>query len=155
MVPVSMLVLVVGSHLGVIETTYQPMKVAAMEGQWDTCAPCSFSAAQIGGWTSSDETPTKILQVPHLLSLLATGTWNGQVVGFNTLQSQYQAKYGPGDYVPNLFIQYWSMRVMAYIGSVHPDPRLVGGLAVASPQSSPPPGRSWRWRPGRVSRRSS
>ena len=120
MVPVSMLVLVVGSHLGVIETTYQPMKVAAMEGQWDTCAPCSFSAAQIGGWTSSDETPTKILQVPHLLSLLATGTWNGQVVGLNTLQSQYEAKYGPGDYVPNLFIQYWSMRVMAYIGSVIP-----------------------------------
>ena len=39
MIPVSMLVLMVGSHLGVIETKYQPMKVAAMEAQWETCAP--------------------------------------------------------------------------------------------------------------------
>jgi cytochrome bd-type quinol oxidase subunit 1 len=120
LVPVSILVLIVGSHLGVIETTYQPMKVAAMEAQWDTCAPCSFSAAQIGGWTSSTETPTKIIEIPHLLSLLATGSWDGQVMGLNQLESQYQQKYGPGDYIPNLFIQYWSMRVMAYLGSVLP-----------------------------------
>jgi cytochrome d ubiquinol oxidase subunit I len=120
LVPVSILVLMVGSHLGVIETTYQPMKVAAMEAQWQSCAPCSFSAAQIGGWTSSTETPTKILEVPHLLSLLATGSWDGQVVGLNELQAQYQQKYGPGDYIPNLFIQYWSMRLMAYLGSVLP-----------------------------------
>ena len=120
MVPVSMLVLIVGSHLGVIETTYQPMKVAAMEAQWETCAPCSFSAAQIGGWTSSDETATKIIEIPHLLSLLATGSWDGQVVGLNELQAQYEQQYGPGNYIPNLFIQYWSMRAMAYIGSVLP-----------------------------------
>jgi cytochrome d ubiquinol oxidase subunit I len=120
LVPVSILVLVVGSHLGVIETKYQPMKVAAMEAQWQTCAPCSFSAAQTGGWTSSTETPNKIIEIPHLLSLLATGSWDGQVVGLNELQTQYQQKYGPGNYIPNLFIQYWSMRVMAYLGSVMP-----------------------------------
>ena len=117
--PVSIAVLYVGSHLGVIETTYQPMKVAAMEAQWTTCAPCSFSVAQIGGG-KNDETPTKIIQIPHLLSLLATQSWNGQVVGLNELQSQYQQKYGPGDYIPNVFIQYWSMRVMAYLGSLLP-----------------------------------
>jgi cytochrome d ubiquinol oxidase subunit I len=120
LVPVSIAVLIVGSHLGVIETTYQPMKVAAMEAQWETCAPCSFSAAQTGGWTSSTETPNKIIEIPHLLSLLATGSWDGQVVGLNELQSQYQKQYGPGNYIPNLPIQYWSMRVMAYIGSVLP-----------------------------------
>ena len=27
-------------------------------------------------------------------------------------------KYGPGNYVPNVFIQYWSMRVMAYLGAL-------------------------------------
>ncbi len=121
MVPISMLVLIVGSHLGVIETTYQPMKIAAMPRRSGRRAsPCSFSAAQIGGWTTSDETATKIIAVPHLLSLLATGSWNGQVVGINELQAQYQQEYGPGNYIPNLFIQYWSMRVMAYIGSVLP-----------------------------------
>ena len=66
LVPVSVLALMVGSHLGVIETKYQPMKVAAMEAQWETCAPCSFSAAQFGGWTSSTETPGKIIEIPHL-----------------------------------------------------------------------------------------
>ena len=34
------------------------------------------------------------------------------------LQAQYEQQYGPGDYVPNVFVQYWSMRVMAYLGSL-------------------------------------
>ena len=120
LLPVSILILLVGSQLGVIETKYQPMKVAAMEAQWDTCQPCSFSAAQIGGWTSSDQDATKIIEIPHLLSILATLKWDGKVVGINELQSQYEKKYGPGDYIPNLFIQYWSMRVMAYLGALLP-----------------------------------
>jgi cytochrome d ubiquinol oxidase subunit I len=32
------------------------------------------------------------------------------------LQDQYSQLYGPGNYVPNVFIQYWGMRVMAYLG---------------------------------------
>lgn len=117
LLPASALALAVGSHLGVIETTYQPMKIAAAEAQWETCQPCSFSLFQIGGG-ANDEDPTKIIEVPHLLSLLATGTWDGEVVGLNELQAQDVAEYGPGDYVPNVFIQYWSMRVMAYLGTL-------------------------------------
>ena len=48
------------------------------------------------GASRSNETPTKIIQIPHLLSVLATGTWSGPVTGLNQLQAQYQAKYGPG-----------------------------------------------------------
>ena len=83
------------------------MKIAAAEAQWETCQPCSFSLFQIGGGRN-DETPTQIIEIPHLLSILATGTWDGQVVGLNELQSQYEQQYGPGYYVPNVFIQYWS-----------------------------------------------
>ena len=54
------------------------------------------------------------------------------MVGLNELQSQYEKKYGPGDYIPNLFIQYWSMRVMAYIGSVLPILALWGCFLVAT-----------------------
>ena len=54
--------------------------------------------------------------MPHLLSLLATDSWNGKVVGLNELNQQYQQQYGPGDYVPNVFVAYWSMRVMAISG---------------------------------------
>ena len=38
------------------------------------------------------------------------------MIGLDPLQSQYSKQFGPGYYVPNVFIQYWSMRVMAYIG---------------------------------------
>ena len=117
LVPAAMLALFFGGRLGINETRYQPMKIAAAEGQWTTCQPCSFSAFQIGGG-NNDQTPTKIIAIPHLLSVLATGTWNGQVVGLTPLQTQYAQQYGPGNYVPNVFIQYWSMRVMAYGGVV-------------------------------------
>jgi cytochrome bd ubiquinol oxidase subunit I len=111
--PAILLAMLVGSELGVVQDKYQPMKIAASEAQWDTCQPCSFSVFQIGGG-NNDHTPTKIIQIPHLLSLLATNTWNGQVLGLNEVQSQYEKQYGPGNYVPNVFIQYWAMRVMAY-----------------------------------------
>lgn len=111
--PATILTLLVGSELGVVEGRYQPMKIAAAEAQWNTCQPCSFSLFQIGGG-NRDQNPTKIIEIPHVLSLLATNTWNGQVLGLNQINAQYQQQYGPGDYVPNVFIQYWSMRVMAY-----------------------------------------
>jgi len=117
LVPAILFTMLVGDELGVIEARYQPMKIAAAEAQWTTCQPCSFSLFQIGGG-NNDHTPTQIISVPHLLSLLATNTWNGKVVGLTPLQNQYAAKYGPGNYVPDVFIQYWGMRVMAYGGVV-------------------------------------
>jgi cytochrome bd ubiquinol oxidase subunit I len=115
LVPAILFAMLVGDELGVIEAQYQPMKIAAAEAQWTTCQPCSFSLFQIGGG-NRDQTPTQILAIPHLLSLLATNHWNGKVIGLNPLQAQYSKAYGPGYYVPNVFIQYWSMRVMAYTG---------------------------------------
>ena len=38
--------------------------------------------------------------------------------GLNNLNAQYQKEYGPGNYIPNVFIQYWSMRVMAYLATL-------------------------------------
>ena len=65
----------------------------------DTCQPCSFSAFQIGGG-NNDEDPQKVIAIPHLLSILATLTWNGEVVGLNELQAQYEQQYGPGQLRP-------------------------------------------------------
>jgi cytochrome bd ubiquinol oxidase subunit I len=117
LVPAILFTLLVGDELGVIEGKYQPMKIAAAEAQWTTCQPCSFSLFQIGGG-NNDQTPTQIIEIPHLLSLLATNHWDGKVVGLDPLQSQYASQYGPGNYVPNVFIQYWSMRAMAYLGAL-------------------------------------
>jgi cytochrome d ubiquinol oxidase subunit I len=115
-IPALGLALFVGSELGVVEAKYQPVKIAAAEAQWKTCQPCSFSAFQVGGG-SKDQTPTKVLAIPYLLSFLATNSFKGKVVGLDELQRQYRRQYGPGNYIPNVFIQYWSMRVMAYLAA--------------------------------------
>jgi len=117
LLPVILVQLFVGNKLGEIEAKYQPVKIAAAEAQWSNCQPCSFSAFQVGGG-KNDETPTQLIAIPHLLSVLATGTFNGAVEGLSQLQKEDVKKYGPGNYIPNVFIQYWSMRVMAYLGSL-------------------------------------
>jgi cytochrome d ubiquinol oxidase subunit I len=117
LLPSIVLAIFVGSELGVVETKYQPMKIAAAEAQWESCKPCSFSLFQIGGG-KNDKTPSQIIQIPNLLSVLATNSVHGGVTGLNQLQREYEAKYGPGNYVPDVFIQYWSMRVMAYLATL-------------------------------------
>lgn len=110
----------VGGVLGQEVTVHQPMKVAAMEANWETCQPCSFSLFQIGGWTP-DDPATKIIEIPHLLSILATGNPDGQVLGINEVQAQETAanpQNGDTQYYPNVFIQYWSLRAMAYFAGI-------------------------------------
>jgi cytochrome d ubiquinol oxidase subunit I len=117
--PVSAVNLALGSHLGVVVTEYQPMKIAATEAQWDSCQPCAFSLFQIGGFTQNDHTPTFSIQIPRLLSLLATSSFSGEVQGMNQLQSEYEGRYGSGEsYIPPVRTTYWSMRIMAYLGTL-------------------------------------
>jgi cytochrome bd ubiquinol oxidase subunit I len=117
-IPVSGLNLLVGSHLGIVVTDYQPMKIAATEALWETEQPASFSLFQIGGFSKDDPTPSFSIEIPKLLSLLADGTPDGRVVGIDELQAQEEASFGPGDYTPPVEATYWSMRVMAYAGSL-------------------------------------
>jgi cytochrome d ubiquinol oxidase subunit I len=115
-VPVTFLQLIVGNRFGEAVTSAQSMKIAASEAQWNTCDPCGFSLFQIGGFTEQDETPSFSITVPRVLSYMATGSFNGQVQGLNQLQKQERRKYGRGNYMPNVRVSYWSMRVMAYMG---------------------------------------
>jgi cytochrome d ubiquinol oxidase subunit I len=127
-IPISAINLWWGSHLGIVITDYQPMKIAASEAQWDTCQPCAFSLFQIGGFTEDDQTPSFSIQVPKLLSFLATGSFNGQVQGLTPIQRQEARQYGQGNYKPAVETTYWSMRVMAYLGSLVFLVFAVGGL---------------------------
>ena len=115
-VPATFLQLIVGNRFGEAVTNAQAMKIAASEAQWETCEPCSFSLFQIGGFTESDQTPRFSIQVPRLLSYMATGSFGGQVQGLTELQAQEESRFGPGNYMPNVRVIYWSMRVMAYVG---------------------------------------
>ena len=117
-VPVSALNLAIGSHLGVVITDYQPMKIAATEALWETEQPASFSVFQVGGFSVDDQTPSFDIEIPYLLSILATGSLNGEVQGLNPLQAASEAEYGAGNYIPPVRTTYWSMRIMAYAGSL-------------------------------------
>jgi cytochrome d ubiquinol oxidase subunit I len=118
LVPVSALNLGVGSYMGIVANDLQPMKISAAEALWNTQQPASFSLFQIGGFTQSDPTPSFSIEVPGLLSWLATGSFNGKVEGLNQIQQQEVQSYGPGNYIPPVRTAYWSMRVMAYLGTI-------------------------------------
>jgi len=118
LVPVSAFNLWFGSNFGIVTTELQPMKIAATEAQWSTCQPCSFSVFQIGGFSEDDQTPSFSIQIPRVLSFIATGSFDGAVEGMNELQQQQEREYGPGNYVPPVRTAYWSMRAMAYLGSL-------------------------------------
>jgi cytochrome d ubiquinol oxidase subunit I len=47
---------------------------------------------------------------------MATGSFDGQVQGLNQLQEQERRAYGRGNYMPNVRVVYWAMRVMAFAG---------------------------------------
>jgi cytochrome bd ubiquinol oxidase subunit I len=116
--PVSGVQLIFGSEFGVEVTDVQPMKIAATEALWETEEGASFSLFQIGGFSADDPTPSYSVEIPGLLSFLATNSFDGTVVGINELQAQEQEKYGAGNYVPDVRLVYWSMRVMAYLATL-------------------------------------
>jgi cytochrome d ubiquinol oxidase subunit I len=104
------------------------MKIAAAEAMWHTEQPASFSLFQIGGFSKSDQDPSVDVEVPKLLSFLATGSFNGKVEGLLPLQKQEQRKFGPGNYMPNIEVCYWAMRTMAYIGTLLAAVAVVGAF---------------------------
>ncbi|MDX6738876.1 cytochrome ubiquinol oxidase subunit I [Actinocorallia sp. A-T 12471] len=103
-----------GDQLGKVMTETQPMKMAAAEALYETSQPASFSLFTIG--TLDGTAPTFSIEIPDLLSFLATGTLDGEVKGINDLQAQYEAQFGPGDYRPYIPITYWGFRIMVTAG---------------------------------------
>ena len=92
----------------------QPMKMAAAEALYHTSSSASFSVFTVGSLSGNQEVFS--IRVPHLLSFIATGDFNGTVDGIDNLQAEYTAKYGPGDYRPYAPVTYWSFRLMILFG---------------------------------------
>ncbi len=110
----SLVLVVTGDLQAKVVTETQPMKMAAAEGLFETESPAAFSLLTIGTLDGTEEVFS--LRVPGLLSWLATGDWRGAVAGINDLQVRYAEMYGPGSYVPNLPVTYWSFRLMIGLG---------------------------------------
>ncbi len=97
-------------------TEQQPMKMAAAEALWETSGPASFSLFTIGTLDGSAEVWS--VRVPNVLSLMATGDWNGVVEGIDDIQAQQEQLHGPGDYRPNIPVTYWTFRLMIGFGAL-------------------------------------
>ena len=92
----------------------QPMKMAAAEALWDTESPASMSLFTIGDM--KERRDVFAIRLPALLSILSCNQTSCAVEGINDLQAKYEAKYGPGDYVPFVVVIYWSFRAMVGAG---------------------------------------
>ncbi len=114
-----------GHYQGQVMVEVQPMKMASAEALWDTEQPASFSLFAVGDKENNRNAIS--VSIPRALSLLSCNNLDCQVQGINDLQAESVAKYGPGDYIPNLFVTYWSFRLMIGMGMLM---ILIGGLAV-------------------------
>ncbi len=99
-----------------VMTTQQPMKMAAAEALYTTQESAPFSLFTIG--TLDGSRSVFQIDVPSVLSFMATGDFKGTVEGVNNLQAEYEKTYGPGDYTPNIPMAYWSFRLMIGFGAI-------------------------------------
>ena len=111
-----LLVSITGDVIGKVMTEQQPMKMAAAEALYDTTESAPFSILTVG--TLDGSRSVFQIDIPTMLSFLATGDFGATVKGVNDLEAEYDQTYGPGDYTPNIPLAYWSFRLMIGFGAI-------------------------------------
>lgn len=102
---VAPLQLLAGDLHGLNTLQYQPAKIAAIEGHFETQRGASLI---LFGLPDMDEERTKFaVEIPHLGSLILAHEWNGEIKGL---------KEWPKADRPNATIVFWSFRAMVGIG---------------------------------------
>jgi cytochrome bd ubiquinol oxidase subunit I len=103
---------VTGDLQGKLMFRQQPMKMASAESLCHTETDPDFSILTVGTQNDCDHV-TRVISVPYVLPFLAESKFDGVTLqGVTDMQRQDQAHFGPGDYRPNLFVTYWSFRMM-------------------------------------------
>ncbi len=110
----SLLVATTGHKHAQHTVKHQPMKMAAMEGLWESEQPANFSLFAI--IDQENQTSKRELNLPYMLTVLAYNNLTSEVKGMKDLQEEYEQKYGEGDYLPPVAVVYWSFRFMVGLG---------------------------------------
>jgi cytochrome bd ubiquinol oxidase subunit I len=98
--------MIAGDQHGLNTLEYQPAKIAAIEGVWET--EKGGTSLNLVGWPDMHEERTKYaLSVPHLGSLILTHSWSGEIRGLK--------EFAPEDR-PNSTIVFWTFRTMVGMG---------------------------------------
>lgn len=111
------LVMYTGDVQAKIMVQQQPMKMAAAEALYETQENAPFSLITVGDLSGSEAYWS--VDIPGMLSFLATGYWTGPestVEGIDNLQAQYEEKFGPGEYAPYVPLIFWAFRAMIGLG---------------------------------------
>ncbi|MEM5345686.1 cytochrome ubiquinol oxidase subunit I [Paraburkholderia azotifigens] len=96
----------VGDAHGLNTREYQPAKIAAIEGLWDT--EHGGTALNLFGIPDMQAETTKYaVSIPHLGSLILTHSWDGEIRGLKSF---------PKEDRPDSTVVFWSFRVMAGLG---------------------------------------
>jgi len=96
----------VGDAHGLNTREYQPAKIAAIEGLWDT--EKGGTALNLFGIPDMQAETTKYaVSIPHLGSLILTHSWDGEIRGLKSF---------PKEDRPDSTVVFWSFRVMAGLG---------------------------------------
>lgn len=96
---------VLGDLHGLNTLEHQPMKVAAMEGNWETSSNVPLLLFALPD--QNNQTNRFELAIPSLASFILTHDWNGEVPGLNEVAPDQQ---------PPVAIVFWSFRVMVGLG---------------------------------------
>ena len=90
----------------------QPMKMASAESLCNTETDPDFSILTVGTHNNCDSV-TRVIEVPYVLPFLAKSRFTDVTLqGVRDIQRDYEHRFGPNDYRPNLFVTYWSFRMM-------------------------------------------
>lgn len=108
------LVTAIGHLQGQYLVKTQPMKMAAAEALWETADPAPL--ALVAAIDEKNQSNSFEVKIPGMTSFLAYNSLSGQVQGMKDLQAEYEARYGPGDYIPPVAPVFWSFRVMVAAG---------------------------------------
>ena len=122
----TVLITLTGDELAKLMFTQQPMKMASAEALCHTELDPHFSVLSISTYNDC-ESATQLIGLPFVLPFLAQGKLSGvELQGVLDLQQYYESLYGPGNYTPNLFVTYWSFRMMIFFIVVSVVMALVG-----------------------------
>ena len=105
-----------GDLQGKYAAEHQPMKLAAMEAQWETqkYAPLSlFSIIDEENGQNKFE-----IVIPGMLSFMAGSNFPYEVKGLNDLQKEDESTFGPDDYLPPVNLLFISFRVMVGLATL-------------------------------------
>lgn len=101
-----------GDVQGKLMFQQQPMKMASAESLCYTEKDPKFSVLTVGTHNNCASVAHAI-SVPYVLPFLAEGEFTDVTLkGVEDLQKEYEQKFGPRNYRPNLFVTYWSFRAM-------------------------------------------